>query len=485
MSKKIEHPKAFISYAWVSDENMKKVKDFVNRLRKDGVNTVFDQSDLKPGQSMPHYMESAVRDPDVTHVLMLLTPEYKKKADMKTGGVGTETQIISQEVYSDVENTKFVPVIFDTCGASAKECLPTYLKSRFFIDLSDPEKYESEYMRLVRTLFGAETVVLQPVGSKPGWVDRPETIDYDQNKVALLRGYKEHHNEKDVLIKADDISSTLISELRNINFEHASDLKQFDLDYGKTRIVRNTLLEIVYELLSNDGLFDFLQSFFDKFTVYCEELSLNHDLQYKFSLLKMLKHELIVAVIALLYKKQRWQIINDLITTSYISHISRCGIAFDDYFYCYNKTDVYNIGIRLNSIFSSDHNRSLLCGLADYWVHKTYNPMISGEDYANADVLISNLSYCDEVGWFPLSYPYVSEFSNWIIDVAASLTSKALSKRLMPLFGVEDYDALKKKAEQIFEAPLNGSMIRGFSATYREVPYISDYIEKRDIFSKP
>ena len=78
-----------------------------------------------------------------------------------------------------------------------------------------------------------------------------------------------------------------------------------------------------------------------------------------------------------------------------------------------------------------------------------------------------------------------SEFSNWIIDVAASLTSKALSKRLMPLFGVEDYDALKKKAEQIFEAPLNGSMIRGFSATYREVPYISDYIEKRDIFSKP
>ena len=38
---------------------------------------------------------------------------------MKTGGVGTETQIISQEVYSDVENTKFVPVIFDTCGAKA------------------------------------------------------------------------------------------------------------------------------------------------------------------------------------------------------------------------------------------------------------------------------------------------------------------------------------------------------------------------------
>ena len=485
MSKKIEHPKAFISYAWVSDENMKKVQDFVNRLRKDGVNTVFDQSDLKPGQSMHHYMESAVRDSDVTHVLMLLTPEYKKKADLKTGGVGTETQIISQEVYSDVENTKFVPVIFDTCGASVNECLPTYLKSRLFIDLSDPEKYESEYMRLVRTLFGAETVVLQPVGSKPGWVDHPETIDYDQNKVALLRGYKERHNEKDVLIKADDISSALISELRNINFEHASDLKMFDLDYGKTRIVRNTLFEIVYELLSNDGLFDFLQSFFDKFTVYCEELSLNHDLKYKFILLTMLKHELIVSIIALLYKKQRWQVINDLLTTSYISRISCCGITFRNYFYCYDKVDIHNTGLRLNSALSPDPNRSFLCGLADYWFHKTYYPMISGEDYANADVLIANLSCCDKSEWFPLSYLYVAENSNWIVDMAASLTSKTLSKRLMPLFGVEDYDALKKKAEQIFEATLNGSMFRGFSAAYRGVSYISDYIEKKDILSKP
>lgn len=51
---KIEHPKVFISYAWIDDEFNKKVSEFVNRLRQDGIDTIFDQTDLKFGQSMSH-----------------------------------------------------------------------------------------------------------------------------------------------------------------------------------------------------------------------------------------------------------------------------------------------------------------------------------------------------------------------------------------------------------------------------------------------
>ena len=92
--KKIDHPKVFISYAWTDDDFSSKVASFVNRLRMDGIDTVFDQTDLKFGNSMIQFMERSVHDANITNVLLLLTPEYKEKADLKKDGVGTETQII-------------------------------------------------------------------------------------------------------------------------------------------------------------------------------------------------------------------------------------------------------------------------------------------------------------------------------------------------------------------------------------------------------
>ena len=485
MGTKIEHPKVFVSYAWVDDENVNRVKDFVNRLRKDGIDTVFDQADLKPGQSMTHYMESCVRDSTVTNVLMLLTPEYKEKADMKKGGVGTETQIISQKVYSDVDNTKFVPVIFDTRGASIQDCLPIYLKSRFSINLSDPSIYEDEYMKLVRILFGAPTVNLQPIGSKPEWVDNPEVVDYDQNMIALLRQYKERHNEKDTLIKACDIAAMLIDLLRNLSFEHPFDLGSFSSEYSKTRTVRNTFLQMVYELLSNDSLLEFLLIFFDKFTAFADSLGQDQSTHYKAILMKMFKHELVISVIALLFKKRRFDAIHGLLSTSYVSYAARCGVSFHEYFYSCSRVDVYQFSEGLNSALSSNPNRRLLCGLADYWVHNTYGPMIGAEDFANADVLTANLCCSLGIKWFPLSYIYAPEFSNWICDLAISLTSKTLSSRLLPLFGVRNLEELKPQIMKIFELQHKERGDMCYLSSIRECPLISHYMKEADFLSKP
>lgn len=113
---KIENPKIFISYCWSDDDYIVKVVDFAKRLRSDGINVVLDQFQMKLGNDMNNFMEKCVTDSTITNVLILLSPDYKIKADARTGGAGIETQIISGEVYSNVENTKFIPIVFEKEG---------------------------------------------------------------------------------------------------------------------------------------------------------------------------------------------------------------------------------------------------------------------------------------------------------------------------------------------------------------------------------
>ena len=101
-------------------------------------------------------MEKSVLDESITNVLILIDPTYAKKANERAGGVGTETQIISAEVYNKVEQRKFIPVVFEK-DDEGNICKPQYLKGLLHFDLSMPDKYDTEYRRMVRTLYGIDT----------------------------------------------------------------------------------------------------------------------------------------------------------------------------------------------------------------------------------------------------------------------------------------------------------------------------------------
>ena len=71
---------------------------------------------------------------------------YSQKADARKAGVGTESQIISKEVYEKVDQSKFIPIVceFDDNG---EPFLPTFLKSRIWIDFSTPEASNENWER--------------------------------------------------------------------------------------------------------------------------------------------------------------------------------------------------------------------------------------------------------------------------------------------------------------------------------------------------
>ena len=98
---------------------------------------------------------------------------YCKKANDRRGDVGKETQIISAEVYSRVDETKFLP-IFCELSSDDSPLLPTYLKSRLGIDFSTPAKVDENWETLLRDLFGRPLYQKPPMGQPPVYLTAPQ-----------------------------------------------------------------------------------------------------------------------------------------------------------------------------------------------------------------------------------------------------------------------------------------------------------------------
>ena len=108
MVKEDRIPKIFISYSWSSDAL---VLDLAKRLVSQGVDVILDKWDLKEGQDKYAFMERCVNDSEITKVLIICDKAYAKKADDRTGGVGDETVIISSEIYGNMKQERFIPII--------------------------------------------------------------------------------------------------------------------------------------------------------------------------------------------------------------------------------------------------------------------------------------------------------------------------------------------------------------------------------------
>lgn len=164
-------PKAFVSYSWTTQEHQDGILEWAKRLSADGVDVILDLWSFKTGHDKYAFMEKMVTDSAVTKVLIFSDAEYAKKADARQGGVGTESQIISKEVYEKVDQEKFIPIVceFNEEGP----CLPVFLKSRKWLDFSTPEKAHENYDQLLRVIFDKPLHQKPKIGSPPKHLFEP------------------------------------------------------------------------------------------------------------------------------------------------------------------------------------------------------------------------------------------------------------------------------------------------------------------------
>jgi SEFIR domain len=145
-------PKAFISYSWTSDEHGQWVIDLSTQLRESGIDVILDKWDLKDGHDVNVFMEQMETDREIRKVIIVCNRRYAERSDKREGGVGTETQIITPEIYAKAKQDKFVAVVTER-DEDGKPYVPVYYKSRMHIDLGDPSTYATSFERLVRWVF--------------------------------------------------------------------------------------------------------------------------------------------------------------------------------------------------------------------------------------------------------------------------------------------------------------------------------------------
>src|SRR5690606_11784949 len=119
-----------------SAEHKNWVLDFATTLRHRGIDAVLDQWDLRPGDDLPHFMETELAKCDF--VIIICSEAYVEKANAGKGGVGYEKMIVTASLLTKIDSNKIIPVI----RQASSNVLPTFLKTKLYINFSNDSEVE-------------------------------------------------------------------------------------------------------------------------------------------------------------------------------------------------------------------------------------------------------------------------------------------------------------------------------------------------------
>lgn len=135
----------FISYGWENEGHQAWVKKLASDLSEHFIVKI--DVKLPFGSEINTFMEKMVAEAD--RVLIIVTPTYKQKADNRENGVGYESVLISDDIYTDQATIKFVPIIR---RGSKKESYPRYLGNRKGVVMTDDNLYEDMLAELIEDI---------------------------------------------------------------------------------------------------------------------------------------------------------------------------------------------------------------------------------------------------------------------------------------------------------------------------------------------
>ncbi len=155
--------RCFLSYSWESKQHRDWVLALARALQERGIHTFLDQWDVQPGTDLPKYMEECIRE--ASFVLLICTPTFASKADRGQGGVGYEKTIVTGEIFSArSKDTKFIPIL--RVGPEY-DALPSYLRSKAFLDFRNDSDFLARLEGLLRHLYNEPEDVRPALGPKP------------------------------------------------------------------------------------------------------------------------------------------------------------------------------------------------------------------------------------------------------------------------------------------------------------------------------
>ena len=482
MADNITNPKVFISYAWGSEEYQEKVLSFAEELVRTGVDVVIDKWDLKEGNDTYAFMETCVRDVSITNVLILLDPIYEQKANVRSGGVGTETQIISAETYNKVQQDRFLPVIFERNedGSIPK---PTYLKGLLHFDLTNADSYDQEFQRLVRSLYGIDTYVKPELGPRPAWLESaPRTSAKTKNIFRELRREGIDSKRKQAVFRShlSDLSS------RFIEYEKDS---AFDVNNYEIYLQRfENIIPLRNEFLESFQQVPFVDSGERIIIDYLEEISNQLDsLESPFEVVQIKKtvlYELFIYLIALYYRSRNYGALSYTFNRTYFN--SGRGKYSEAKSYDMFRINNSNLSNAVNKR-DQEGNIRYYNGTAHYWIEHINVDICSKDDFVFADTLCYNASLLidnyEGFYWFPITYIYGSD--RVFPQFANRLLSREHLIEFEEILGLS-HDSFINKYKSIEARIENGSLREyRYGECFESAPLVMYFIKSDELGIKP
>ncbi|MDO6465817.1 toll/interleukin-1 receptor domain-containing protein [Pseudoalteromonas carrageenovora] len=442
----MEDPKVFISYSWSDQTHQELVKHWADRLVADGVDVILDIYDLKEGDDKYAFMESMVTDPEVTHVLVICDKVYADKANARKAGVGTESQIISGEVYQKVKQSKFIPIV---CEFSEGEpVLPAFMQSRMWINFSSSEAENENWEQLIRLLYGKPQYVKPKKGKAPTFItsDTPiptsETFaKFNSLKQAVLQDKKGlNHYRRDFIESciayADDLRVRERPDVESIGEKVLEDC-------NKLKAVRNHLCdwvllesEITDESTFSESLIDMLEKLRE---LKSRPADINSWHDSWFEAHSVFVYETFLYIVAALLKSGAYGVLNHIYTSHYLLPSSdQYGNNKFEKFDCF-----YGHSETLQSVLAPP-NQKLYAPAAELIKKQADREDIPFSDIRQADLLTLLMSFITpETRWYPATLHYSSYANGYPFFVRAAQHKNYL--KLAKITGVESVEELRSK----------------------------------------
>lgn len=156
-----ENKKAFISYAWDSEEHKQWVLKLASNLRRHGVDAILDQWDARLGNDLSSFMEQGLT---TSHfVICICSDKYVEKANGGIGGAGYEKRILASGMISGKERQFILPVIKENKNGCK---LPTFLSGLKYVDFDNGSYYDC-YQELLERIYDIDINKKPALGTNP------------------------------------------------------------------------------------------------------------------------------------------------------------------------------------------------------------------------------------------------------------------------------------------------------------------------------
>ena len=448
-------PKLFISYSWTDPQHEQFVVRLAERLVSFDVDAILDKWDLKEGQDAIAFMEEMVINPTINKVLMIVDKVYAEKANSREGGVGTEAQIISKEIYENKGQEKFVALVLEK-DENGKPYLPLYCQSRIYIDFSESHG-EKEFDRLLRWIFDKPLHVKPARGKPPVFLSDETKIDIPTTTPFRRAIEAIEESKGNALGRSTDYLATL-----SVGIE-AFRIKQHGQYFGDTVVesIKNFmpyLTEFIEFLLAiakygkTDDYAEVLHKFFEDLIPYlhCPQ-NIGYSNDTAFDNFKFIIHELFLYTVAIFLKAEQFDAVRYLVSNNYYSEPNvKYGrdvmVSYREF--CSDVPSISQMRKEEVKLHRIPHR-------ANFLKERIQNPEINFQHLMQADFVLFirkelNPHDSDRIWWYPVTLLYGEREDAF--RMFAKAESTRYFDRIKPLLGITN----KNDMIPLFNAYANG-----------------------------